>query len=198
MRGYWCFGPTGPYTDVCISPTKLYQHGREWSDLAAELILEQPTGGVIGERLRDQGKWIRCMMLVANALKRKEAYELPVSEIINPSSFVVWGPSLWEYPEGAEVTIFTPIHTLGDMLTKLKMIVEARSPAKVTRAIALIDRNPEPTQEVAGVPFSSVVHLPLPLYQNKDMDRVKQAYAGGYGAWFERDLDWRPLPGLNG
>jgi len=62
------------------------------------------------------------------------------------------------------VTILVDVHTLGGQARRYRQLVEAHG-LRVNRVVALIDRGPRPTAQVDGVPFASVLHLPLPLYR---------------------------------
>ena len=152
FEGGWC-------SNLRIPPESLYPLQAGWSQLAADAILEQPSSGVVGLRLWHEDGWIRH---VARVLDEREI-ELPTSEL-DTWSGQVWGVPLAAYPPGSQVTALVDVHTLGGQVRTVKQLAEAHG-LMVKRAVALVDRNPRPTTEVDGVPFASVLHLPLPLYR---------------------------------
>ena len=60
--------------------------------------------------------------------------------------------------------MFVEVHTAGMHFRYIRGLAE-RYGLKVQRAIALVDRHPVPTTAVDGIPFASVLHVPLPLWR---------------------------------
>lgn len=144
----------------------LYLFKDTWAQLAANLLLQVPTGGLIGlVDEENQHQWIRE---ITKALEQR-GVELPTTEI-HRSVDEVWGVALSEYPRNHPVTIFTPVNTLGGELDFTVRWL-ARQGIGVNRTIALIDRggfSPMSQTPDERVPFSAVLHLPLPLYSPED------------------------------
>lgn len=161
--GFFAF-ESGPYTNSRISLPKLYKakHRKDLLDLCAGVILEQPTSGVIGFCHERHMKWVE---MLGNALKRQGAHEVPYSELWRGTSNAIRGLPLDKYYPNTSVTVFSIVHTLGEEIEAVRRIVE-RKGLKVSRAVSLINRNPNPITEVSGIPFSSVLHIPMPLYDD--------------------------------
>jgi hypothetical protein len=157
-QGLWTFG-RGYYTNHRIPPHSLYRLHAGWAELAADLLLEQPSAGLIGLRLVSRVHWIRE---VAAVLERR-AVELPTTEV-DLFSRQTWGAPLEQYPRRAPVTAFVDIHTLGEQIYMVSDLAEAHG-LVVQRAICLVDRHPIRTTEFNGIPVASVVHLPLSLWR---------------------------------
>jgi hypothetical protein len=176
VPGLWYFAE-GPVTDQRVPPASLYRLYPGWSQLAADLILAEPTGGVFGFAATDRD-WVRQIGAVLAA----RGAELPVTEL-DRRSRRVWGVPLGDYPPGARLTTFLDIHTLGEQARRLRRVVESYG-LRVGRIVALVDRGPIPTVDVDGVPLASVLHLPLSLYRSvHDLpEQLRHSSAGGASA----------------
>lgn len=159
-RGTFSFNHRAMFSDCRINPKAMYAFVDGWSQLAAELVLEVPTAGVIGI-VREGTHWIQE---ITKALGQR-GVALPTTEIEETETvYDIWGVDLSRYPNHP-VTVFTNVNTLGGNLDFQTRWLRKQG-ITVHRAIALIDRGPAPMIETPDerVPFASVVHLPLPLY----------------------------------
>jgi hypothetical protein len=177
--GLWRFRE-GHYTDRRIPPASLYHFQQGWCELAADEILAAPTGGLLGFAYQPGVQWLRALAAV---LERRGA-ELPVTEV-GTRTLPSWGVPLGQYPRGASLTAFVDVHTLGAHARELRFVAEAAG-VRLGRVVALVDRHPTPTRQADGVPFASVVHLPLPLYRTaadvpEPVRRARQA--GPWAGW---------------
>jgi len=157
-EGLWTFGE-GYCTNHWIPPASLYRLHAGWAELAADLLLEQPSAGLIGFCLISRLHWIRE---IAAVLERR-AVELPTTEV-DMFSRETWGIAFEQYPRRAAVTAFVDVHTLGEQIYMVSALAEAHG-LVVRRAICLVDRHPIRTTEFNGIPVASVVHLPLSLWR---------------------------------
>ena len=160
-HGLWQFGPMGPFTNQRIPPDEMYKFNFGWAELATDLLLEEPSGGLLGFLVREPVHWLHN---IASTLEQRNI-ELPVTEF-DPSTGQVWGPPLERYPPNAQITMFVDVHTAGMQFRYIRVFAE-RYGLKVKRAIALVDRHPVPTTAVDGIPFASVLHVPLPLWRTR-------------------------------
>jgi hypothetical protein len=163
--GLWYFAE-GVVTDQRIPPWSLYQFEAGWSELAADVILAQPSSGLVGTAYLEGLCWIKQ---IAAVLGQRGA-ELPATQM-NRAGQVQWGVPFAQYPPRASVSILVDVHTLGGQARRYRQIVEAHE-LRVNRIVALIDRGPRPTAHVDGIPFARVLHLPLSLYRRaRDVSR---------------------------
>jgi hypothetical protein len=162
-RGLYYF-TEGFYSNQRISPETVFGLRQYFTYLAAQLILEHPTGGLVGVLGESQQE--RWIPEIASELENR-GFELPTSEVYMNGE-VVSGIPLSEYPRNSKVTIFSNINTLGGYLSNVRRVVEGQG-LRVHQAISLIDRHPNPTQVIdSDLPFFSAVHLPLPLYTQSE------------------------------
>ena len=181
VSGVWYFAE-GPVTDQRILPASLFRLYPGWCQLAADLVLAEPTGGVFGFAAPDRD-WVRQIGAVLAA----RGAELPVTEL-DLRTRRVWGLPLGDYPPGARLTTFLDIHTLGEQARRLRRVVESHG-LRVGRVVALVDRGPTPTAEVDGVPLASVLHLPLALYRSaSDLPEHLRAPSVGRSAAARRHI----------
>jgi hypothetical protein len=160
-NGYFSFNHRTTFSEWRIDSKAMYAFVDGWSQLAADLVLEAPTAGVIGV-VQEGEHWIQG---ITKALANR-GVELPTTEIQETEGSIdnVWGVPLADYPKHP-VTIFTNINTLGGNLD-FQVRWMRKQGIEVNRTIALIDRSPTPMTETLDehIPFAAVVHLPLPLY----------------------------------
>ncbi len=157
-EGLWTFGG-GYCTYHWIPPASLHRLHAGWAELAADLLLEQPSAGLLGFTHSSGIHWIRE---IAAVLERR-AIELPTTEI-GMFSRETWGTAFEHYPRRAPVTAFVDVHTLGGQIYLVRDLAAAHG-LVVRRAICLVDRHPIRTTELDGILVASVLHLPLSLWR---------------------------------
>jgi hypothetical protein len=160
--GHWGFrhpsGYVAGHSDQRILPGLMYQRSREWAALFADMLLQQPVGGVIGlSELGDEADWSQAIATVL----AERGVELPVSSV-TAYGFVQSGYALAHYPSGTRVAIFNGITTTGRELNTFRSFIAGRG-FKVERMLSLVHRGPTVPCGILGVPYGAALHFPLPL-----------------------------------
>ncbi len=162
-EGYYKFGAQGPYADQRIPISSMFSFNRGWAELLLDKVFEEPSRGLIGYYHEEAKVDIDWYDPIHQALQRRGA-EFPLTTVSEYSYRIHKGVPLTDYPQGSILTGFCEVATLGKEFRQLQGVAEHFG-LSIGRFVALIDRNPEPITEIDGVPFASVLHLPLPLYQ---------------------------------
>ena len=98
--GHWGFrhpsGYLAGHSDQRILPSQMFQRSREWAELFADLVLQQPLVGLIGlSELGDEVDWSTALAAVLT----ERGMDLPVSSV-TAYGIVQSGPALNDYPPG--------------------------------------------------------------------------------------------------
>ena len=152
---------TGFHSDECIQIRILNMFVDLWVPLMSDIILASSTAGVVGCYSSEGVSWIQ---LLAESMRRR-GIEINFTEIY-PNGEVRWGDPFKSYRQGAPVTVFTEVNTLGETLLDIKDIVKTNG-LIATKAVSIVHRNPKNMDNIGGVSFTSAIHVPLSLYPLK-------------------------------
>jgi hypothetical protein len=159
--GHWLF--TDPFaqlvwhSDQRIVPERMYVLCDGWAQLMADVVLDEPSGGLVGLQYFGDEDWVTPL---ATALEQRGA-ELPVIGVTHLGRTVV-GPALADLPSGASVTVFNPITTLGTDLHYFRRMVD-HAGVRVHRLLSIVHRGPSLPRSIDGLPYETALHFPLAL-----------------------------------
>jgi hypothetical protein len=134
-----------------------------WARLLLEDVRQFPTGGLVEVH---HGREETNFTATVEAAAEAAGWELPVSGV-RPSGIELNGRPLSDFPPGAAVTIWNSVTTLGTDLKVARRSIEEQG-LRVGRLVSLVHRAPELPADLDGIPYTALVHFPLPLHQPLD------------------------------
>lgn len=164
--GFYYLRYKGPgfFTDKMINPSKLARHHFALSGIAADRIHDMTSSGLVGQIDDGDIHWTQEL----NRRLKERGVELPMAEIDKDGKHI-WGTPFEKFPHTA-VTVLVSVNTLGQQIARMRSLLEKQD-MRVRNALVLIERNPDPASFIDGIPISSVLNVPLPLYtESTDME----------------------------
>jgi len=128
-----------------------------WKNQGIDIVVGPALGGIIISY-----ELARSLNALALYLERVE------NKLILRRGFVV--------PAGSKVIVAEDVITTGGSVKEVIEVLEQHG-AKVLGIISLVDRRPEKTKELFGIPFNSVIKVDPPIYQPDNCPLCKQGVA---------------------
>lgn len=162
--GLYYFRFRGPtlFSDKKIVPAKLALHRYLLSRYAAEQVLKTSTQGAVGRIDDGDVHWLKEIGKYLST----QGVELPVTEVDEYGQYQ-WGTPFEKYTHPS-VTAVVSVNTNGEQIMDLRNIM-MRNGLVVNRAVAIVERNPDPNGFIDQVPIIPVLKVPFPLETDIEM-----------------------------